>query len=292
MGPLLPIKLCSILLFSFFSARAFGAACCGGSLAAPAMIAGDDRAQVSAVYSHARITDDVYSDGTWHSRQSPEFTETWTLEGAHVFADRWQAGASVPLVKREKNERSSTGLGDVAGTVGYEYLPDWDYNPARPKGVGFVQVTAPTGTSIHEANDPMEARGRGFWALGAGTVLSKSWGRWDAMTLLSVRRSFPKNYLTPGWGGVLSAGGGYNWRSLRAGGGLLWNYEDPVRAGGRFNTQGSAQRFASGMISLSYSLSKSWLGTVSYLDQTWFGSPVNANLQRSVQMQIQYKVAR
>lgn len=93
---------------------------------------------------------------------------------------RYQAGFSLPIQTREKAESQSsksTGLGYTAIILGYEYLPDWDYNPWRPHGFGFMSLTFPAGRSIYEmdAVDGLDSRGRGFWAMGIKTVLTKSW---------------------------------------------------------------------------------------------------------------------
>ncbi len=308
MAAMLKIKPFSILKFSLcccavgWVAPIWAAACCGGSIAAPAMIASDDKAQLSVSLSRTEITDDVYPDRTWRRRQTPETAQIWNFEGAHIFADRWQAGGSVPVVKRVRGDQSSQGLGDITASVGYEYLPDWDYNPVRPKGLGFLQLIAPTGQSIYEAENiyQLDSRGRGFWAVGGGSLLTKTWGSWDAVTLLGVHRSFSKDYsntqsngtLIPGWGGVLSAGGGYSWRSLRGGVNVGWNYEDPIEVRGSVSTQGSAQRFATVTASLSHSPNEAWSATLSYQDQSLIGRPVNTSLNRGLQFQIQRRFSR
>lgn len=283
------------LLFSallLLSRDAFGAACCGGSFAAPSLIVGDDRAQVTASYAYSEVTDDVGADSFWRRRDTRESSETIKIEGAHIFQDRWQAGVSVPVIRRTRAGNSSSGLGDVAGTLGYEYLPDWDYNPWRPRGLGFLRLIAPTGRSINEADTTyqLDSRGRGFWAIGAGTILSKTLGSWDLFSSLDVHRSFKKNYsnpqssgvLKPGFGGSFGFGAGYSLSAFRLGAGLTWIYEDPVNVSGTATSQGSLQRYATANLSASYLLPDEYAVTVSYADQTLFGSPVNTTLGKGV----------
>lgn len=281
---------------------AFAAACCGGGVAAPAMIVGDDKAQITTSYGYNRIVDEVGADSLWRPRESLESSETLRIEGAHIFADRWQAGFSVPVVRRSRAGQQSSGLGDVAGTFGYEYLPDWDYNPWRPHGVGFLQLILPTGRSINEADADfqLDSRGRGFWAVGAGTILTKVIGKWDVAASLDAHRSFERAYsnsqssgvLKPGAGGTLALGAGYNFESLRVGGGLAWTYEDAVNVDGTASSSGALQRFATATASASYLISDELTATVVYADQTVFGAPSNTSLGRGATVSVQRRWLR
>lgn len=302
MEPMSKIRLSFLLLFSAIAQPALGAACCGGGVSVPSLITGDERAQLNASYGYSRVTDDVGSDSYWRRRESRESSETLKINGSHIFNDRWQSGVSLPLVRRIRNGHQSSGLGDVAGMLGYEYLPDWDYNPWRPRGHGFFQITAPTGRSVQEADSDyqLDARGRGFWALGVGTVLSKSWGRWDLFTDFDLHRSFSKRFsnaqtsgrLNPGYGGNFGVSGGYNYSQMRFGGGLSWFYEDPIDVTGTINSNGSPQRYTSAMLSVSYLLPQEWTATLNYSDQTWFGSPSNTSLTWAATLVLQKRWLR
>lgn len=296
---LLQFSLLPLLLTSWNS---WGAACCGGSIAAPALIAGDEKAEAKVSYSYAHWDNDVYTNGLWTDRKDNRFSETYTVEGAHIFADRWQAGMLVPIIKNSLGDTSIAGLGDVAGTIGYEYLPDWDYNPWRPKGLGYLQLIAPSGRPIQKstATYQLDSRGRGFWAFGAGTLLTKIIGHWDVFANLNVHRSFPRTVdensingtLKPGWGGDFGLGGGHSWGEWRAGAGVTWMYEDAVNIEGATPSRGSAQRLATAALTASYSWSDDWTASVSYLDQTLFGAPVNTTLTRGATLQVQRRWSR
>lgn len=297
------MRSCFLILTSIlWSAPAFAAACCGGGFAAPSLIAGDDAAQITASYGYARVTDDVGLDSLWRRRDGRESTVTYKLEGAHVFADRWQAGLSLPLVSRARAGASEFGLGDIAATLGYEVLPDWDYNPWRPRGLAFLQVTAPTGRAVNESTAiyQLDSRGRGFWALGAGALLTKSYGAWDVFASADAHRSFAKEFanaqafgrLRPGWGGTAGGGGGYNFSQLRLGAALLWTYEDPVDVDGSPSSRGAAQRFATATASVSYLASLEWTATLSYADQTQFGAPFNTSVGRGALLMLQRRWQR
>lgn len=281
---------------------AFAAACCGGGFAAPAMIVGDDKAQVTTSYGYSRVADDVGTDSLWRKRESLEASETLKIDAAHIFADRWQGGISVPVVRRQRAGSESTGFGDVAGSLGYEYLPDWDYNPWRPHGYGFLQIVLPTGKSINEADGDfqLDSRGRGFWAVGAGTILTKTLGKWDVFTSVDVHRSFDKKYenaqssgtLKPGYGGTIALGAGYNLEVLRFGGALAGTYEDAIDVDGSAASRGAVQRSATGSLSASYLFQDDYTATIAYSDQTVFGTPFNTTLGRGATVFVQKRWLR
>jgi hypothetical protein len=297
------IKWRCLFLFSLLLCpEARAASCCGGGFAAPALITGDDRAQVTASYSHSQVIDDVGSDSLWRKRASKEVGETWKFDAAHVFADSWHAGLSVPVLVRSRANQASTGLGDISSTLGYEYLPDWDYHPLRPKGLGFLQLTLPTGKSIDESDTTyqLDSRGRGYWALGLGTIFTKTHGLFDFFVNLSGHRSFAKNFqnaqasgkLEPGFGSEAGGGAGFSISDLRLGTSLTWTYEDPINVSGTTPSRGAPQRFATASVSGSYLLQRLWSATLTYSDQTRFGSPVNTSLGRGIALFLQKRWER
>lgn len=292
----------SFLALIFGSVDAHSAACCGGGFAAPSLIVGDDQAQMTASYSHSRVTDEVGTDQLWRRRQSRESGETWKIDAAHLLSDRWQAGLSVPVVRRTRAQAGSTGLGDLAATLGYEILPDWDYHPWRPKGLAYLQVTAPTGKAIHEADATyqLDSRGRGFWAFGLGALLTKTIRSADLFLGLEAHRALAKDYnnaqssgrLEPGFGGSLGFGAGYSFADFRLGASLTYTYEEPVNASGSAASQGALQRFATAALSGSYLFHRQWAATLSYADQTKFGSPLNTSLGQSFSLLLQRRWER
>jgi len=299
------MKPCWPLLTSLallLPARTFAAACCGGGFAAPALILGDDLAKITTSYTYSSIVSDVGADTYWRGLDVNESSETIKLDAARVFADRWQSGVSVPVVRRTKAGVASTGVGDVTASLGYEYLPDWDYNPWRPRGLGFVQLIVPTGKSIDDASATYEldSRGRGYWSLALGTILTKAWGAWDVFASLDGHRSLARDFqsadfhgsLHPSYGGNWGFGAGWSYFALRLGASLTWSYEDPVGVTGTVTSPGSPQRFAAATVTASYMLSDLWAGTLTYADQTRFGSPINTTLGRGVTLLVQRRWER
>lgn len=287
------------LLFSFLlliiSKESFSAACCGAGFTVPSIITSDDQAQLAASYSRARIHADVNTIGDWRRRHEDDITDTYKLEGAHIFLDRWQTGISVPYQRRYRTGAqadTSAGFGDIALQLGYEYLPDWDYNPYRPKGIGYLSMITPTGRSIYESKDGsgIDSRGRGFWGLGVGTVLTKKWRSWDANSNLEGHYSLPKHVnnettkgtVRPGYGGSFALGGGWNIKKLRLGGLINWFYEAATDVTGTSASEGNLKRYATGTLLVSYMLPENQSMILSYSDQTLFGSPYNSALSKSI----------
>jgi hypothetical protein len=262
----------------------------------------DDRALVTSSYGYSQVHADVSTDQTWRKRQTTESFETFKLDAAQIFRDRWQAGVSLPVIRRAREENSEAGLGDITTSLGYEALPDWDYHPYRPRGLVFLQVTAPTGTPVAEAESDylLDARGRGFWAVGVGTFLTKSFGRYDVFTSADVHHSFSRSYengqargeLNPGFGSHLTVGAGYNRDKWRWGASLTSSSEEPVEISGPNPSQGASQRDMTASLSSSVSLKENWAATLSYNDQTWFGSPSNTSLSRGVTVLLQKRWLR
>ncbi len=296
----IPISLSLLILLNFEAA--WSAACCGGSFAAPTLISSDDRAQVSFSSSYMDIRKDVSTEGYWIDRKNPESLNTFKFDAAWVFLDRWQSGLSLPVIRRAQEQESATGLGDINLTAGYEWLPDWDYNPWRPKGLVYFQLTVPTGRSIHESQSTLglDARGRGFWAAGLGSLLTKSVRRYDFFLNTEVHRAFGKSVETqnfliqvkPSWGVSATGGIGYNLKAFRFGSSLQLVYENPVKTSGSINSDGALQRFVALSTSLSYLYDEVWSTTISYTDQGLLGSPFNTALGQVVALQVQRKWQR
>lgn len=298
------LKLFFSVLIFVFAHNAYSAACCGGGFAAPSLISGDDRAQIATTLSSTQIiVDHVDTSGVWRTAETHQSLKTFKLDAAHIFADRWQAGISIPVLQRTVDSNVYSGLGDVGLSLGYEYLPEWSYHPYKPKGIGFFQLILPTGKSRVESEvGGRDSRGNGFWALGMGTLLTKTWSQWDAFYSFDVHHSFKKEVsnsqfsgqMVPGWGGQTSFGAGLNISEYRIGSSISWTYEDPIQM--KFQdgeiTNGSLERYATGSLSLSYLANDNWAGTLSYADQSIFGSPQNTSLGRIVSVVIQRKWGR
>jgi hypothetical protein len=293
---------------TFASLQSFAAACCGGSFAAPSIITGDDRAQLTSSYSYTQVDTDVSSAGIWRQRADGSSIQTLKFDFAHLISDRWQIGGTLPLVQNQRqvnsSQRKQNGIADISADIAYEYLPEWNYSRLQPKGVGFFQLTAPTGKSVYESSDQqgLDVTGRGFYAFGLGTVLSKIIFPWDLNLTGEIHQALRRKVyspsaqgdliLKPGRGASLALGSGWSRHALRLGAGLAWNYEEPVDTEGAIESEGSLARYATGSLVASYLFALDWSTSASYSDQTLFGSPINTSLSHSFFVSLQKRWPR
>src|SRR5258708_169843 len=123
-----------VFLFLLMYSKAQGSSCCGGSQSAPALITTDSKSQLSTVSSYSSIIGDSPPDGIPIFRAPNDFDTTSTIQisGAMTFTERWQAGINLPFVARSRSRpdgnASYSGLGDLALTLGYEFLPEYEYS--------------------------------------------------------------------------------------------------------------------------------------------------------------------
>ncbi len=304
------IKIIFFLWVLFLSQKIWAAACCGGGASIPSLILGDDRRQVSTQMSFGQTAVEyVDAQGLWYTSDESTATQTLKMDVAQIISDRWQVGVSIPWIQKIKAQEKQSGLGDISFNLGYEYLPDWDYHPWRPKGMGYVQILAPFGKSNEEATDlyKLETRGRGYWQLGMGTVLSKSKGAFDMSFSFEAHYSLKKQIhlegqdgtAYPGWGGQVGPSLGFNLKNWRFGAAISWIQEDPVEiqdSKGQAYSQSLFQRYANSSFSLTYMFPESqgeiWSSTLTYADQTLFGDPYNTSLERVVSILVQHRWAR
>ena len=128
-----------VFCFTFFMAeKAWSAACCARSAAAPFLILTDDHAQVNLGVSAADAVAHVADELSLRAPGTTDLTQQYRLDGATLISDRWQAGASVAMVGRsvgsQDSPETSLGLGDTRLSFGYEFLPNWNYSSWKPQG--------------------------------------------------------------------------------------------------------------------------------------------------------------
>lgn len=291
--------------FLFYSDLIFAASCCGGGFSAPALITGDQQSQFTTSYSQSRVDSDVSASGIWQKRQTDDHSQTLKLEGAIIINDRYQVGLSIPIQQRSvtcPEGGRSAGLGDISLLGGFEFLPDWDYSPWRPKGIVYTSVLIPSGKSIYDNDNlnGLKTAGRGFWALGLGTFLTKTFRKWDGFANLELHRSFEKDVSNsefegkaiPGYGLTYSVGLGYNWGNFRLGHSISWTQEDPVKSSGTLTSVAKEQRVATGSLSLGYLIQDYFSSSLTYSDQAWYGDPSNTTLNKMVLFAFQKSWAR
>jgi hypothetical protein len=289
------------------------APCCSVNAAAPSVISGDDQAQLTVSAAQGQIIGDVPAVGlpVFRASDNRELTQTLRLDGALLLSDRWQAGASVPLVRHQITspdlDNAITSLGDIRLTAAYEALPEWTYSSWAPKGLVFAQLILPTGQSIYEADVPglVDATGQGFYTLAVGALFLKTWDVWDAFAMPEVHYSLGRTFsnsalgdtiaVGPGWGGSLALGVGLSpWHGdLRIG-----LRVQPAYGGAKTVTSSTGETLQANQLAwdagleASYLVADDWSISASYTDQTLLGPAVNTALSRTFSLAIQHRWQR
>lgn len=299
------MKKSFFLFFLTFPFKALAASCCGGGFSVPALILGDDKAQLTSTYSYAQVSDDVLSTGRWLKRDDKNQTQTLKLEGAVLFSESLQGGFSLPILSKTADATpTSQGIGDIGLYLGHETFPETTYSRWKPKGVAFLQINLPTSPSIYDfsAKNSNESRGRGFYSLGAGVALTKTWIIWDANLSAEVHRSISRSVnndalggaieLLPGWGLSQTIGLGWNYKDLRLGGSIVYFYEDAIESRGGTSSEGAMQRNFTASLSASYMVDSESAVTASYSDQALLGDPTNSSLSKTINVSYQKRWPR
>lgn len=300
-------------LFLNFSSRAEAAACCAGNGAAPAILPGDEIAQVSVSVSRGTVIGDAPARGIpiFRKNDSSEVTETYLISGAHLLADRWQAGAQIPIIGHGISSSThsgvhSTGIGDIRLNTSYEILPEWTYSVWKPHGFAFLQLTLPTGKSIYDSQTlgAVDASGKGFYTLGPGGLFIKRWSKWDIFVLPEAHWTFSRKFESSssgitetgsGWGGSFALGIGVSPGSgdFRVG----FRIQPVYESGKNVSSSGTSQRTSYQLswntaLEATYLIDTVWSLNAQYTDQTLLGPAVNTTLSRTFALGILHRWER
>lgn len=262
--------------------------------------------------SAGALAADANAQGAIASRPvgDSEVSQQIRFDAAALLSDRWQAGFTLPIVRRSRdivgNASESAGIGDLSLTLAYEALPEWSYSPWRPKGFVFLQGRLPTGRSRFDSGAAlmMDARGRGFFGLGGGVVLLNHWGAWDAILLAEGHRYFSRNFTDsatgtdihhePGWGASASLGIGVSpgRGPLRLGIAISPSVDAGVSIRGALNFDTPSESSWTATLQASYLFSPEWSLTAAYSDQVLLGGARNAGLSRTFLVSLQKRWQR
>jgi hypothetical protein len=304
------------IVISFFEQRVEAAACCGKSSAAPFLMVGDDQMQLSFGLALGNVVALIADDGVpnFGSSKNSETSQSYKLDMATLLSDRLQGGLSVPVttykVSKESVKESSTGLGDVRLSLGYEILPSWSYSSWKPQGFLFTALTLPTGRAYDGSQRMLatDVTGAGYFSWTVGALFLKKWTVWDVFLVPEVHYSFARTLedlggtyqLNPGLGGSVGVGFGISPGSgnLRLGLRVQPRLEQgvqvssPARSGNYILSQGATVGACDTGIDASYMISSVDSMSVSYTDQTLLGPAMNSTLSRSLGLSYQHRWER
>jgi hypothetical protein len=284
-------------LFSILISSAKAAPCCAGSTALPSLITGDEAQLMVLALSYGDVIGDAPGAGKGipvfrDSYSNKEARQNITFNFATLLSDRWQFGTSIPIIQNQikagMTQESSTQIGDLTATVGYEALPEWEYSLWKPRIYTFVQWVAPTGRSIEQSQSKLavDVGGLGYHQLHLGTVAIKRWSDWDANFVLKLgsELSYRSLQLSSSWGV------GYSFAEIwRAGLSLESQYQSPQKISGLFTSQKLVWNTGATLTCL---LSADSSLVAGYSDQTLFGPAINTTLARTASLSFQHRFER
>jgi hypothetical protein len=300
------LKIILLGLVCVFSAnnQVQAASCCGSGGSLPQLITTDSRAQLTTSLSRDAVIGDVSPSGraVFRGDSNQEITQTFKIEGAYQLSELWQMGAGVPVVKRDRSfedgSETTTGLGDLSLSTAFEFMPEYEYSPIKPRGFGFLQLTLPTSPSKYDSDKFLmtDARGRGFYTVTLGVSFVKVRGHFDFLASTEVHEALPRAFAhrssiadggygftakpTPGVSASLGAGWSPRGGDFRMGATLAPQYEGPVELNGTSLPSTAQQFFWNSTLTVSYMIDREISSTLSYTDQTLVGPAQNAALSR------------
>lgn len=308
------LSLLSYLSISLFAVallaknQALAAACCGGGSGVPGIITGDEKAVLDFEISSLQIKTDVSGNSVWRDRSEVDSTSSLRLQYTQIFNDRFQSGFSTSIIRRDRADSSSSGLGDTSFHIGYETIPEWNYSAWRPRAVSYVGMTVPTGRSIFEAEDSLllDSRGKGFWSARIGTAFTKIIGHWNLISNLELVRTFTRPVATPAFQGIIEPqnsasvvfGVGYSFGELNLQASLLHLYESRLVFAGSPSSVTSDSQVSTLTVGGSLPIGSEningdlWFLRADYFDQRLFGEPKNTALSNGFSVSLRRSFSR
>lgn len=306
-------KFTLIVLLVSCSHSVIAAPCCSSSAAVPSVVSGDDEMQMTFTTARSTVIGDVSDEGrpVFRSADDSEISQTYRLDMARVFDDRYQGGVSLPVVDHEVNRLSShhqsMRFGDIRLTGAYEAMPEWSYSSWKPKGFGFFQLTLPTGRSIYDSQEigAVDSSGQGFYRFALGGLFTKNRGAWDFYFIPEVHYSFSRTFgnsdggevtrVAPGLGSSIAVGAGFSphMGNLRIGFRLQPLFSQSKKIDSSLGKSETAkQEVWDTSLEAAYLLTEAWTVLSSYTDQTLLGPARNSTLSRTFSLGVQHRWAR
>lgn len=286
----------ALILFIILSSNVYASSCCGGGGSLPTLITGDLRAKFNSTYQNAASTYQADIEGNINENNKQEIIrEGLSFQYSSLINMYWQYSVSIPVVmntvRTAKLEEQSSGLGDISGSMAYEFLPEIGYNPYRPRGFVFMELKLPTSDSTYTSQKSLrtDSFGDGFYRLTLGSAFQKIWNSIDALFSVALNYSFERELggreIQPGIGALSSFSLGYSFSQLpvRVGSSLSYVYRPSISFSDLADSQASYY-FETG-VSLSYSLDD-YVYLLSYLDQSFLAEAKNTMLNQTLLLSI------
>ena len=287
------MKLIALFFFQF---TAYGAACCGGSSAMPALITGDNNSQVSISQSLGKVVGRTYAkdQNVFYSEKKNYKTLTTSLKGAHLITPLLQFGGGVSILHKDNADNSvnesKTLLGDTDLSLAYEYLPETFYSVWKPRGFVYFKQVLPTGRSNHESTTTLltDVSGKGQYSSALGLVFTKIIKSFDWQIFGEYRYLYSEEIngksISSSTGDSQGITIGYSPSNgaIRLSAGITRNhYSDKDITINNVLQNSDREDFWDFELGMNYMVNDSTY-TLSYTDQTILGSAQNTTLSRTI----------
>lgn len=193
----LDLKLIFSFIFLLFSHNLFSASCCGGGGGLPGIILNDSKAKLSSSFNYQKVVADIDSEGEGRLRENGQnISKIYGLDGSYLLSDYWQVAMAIPYyqntVQNASGSESSKHIGDISGTVAFEYLPEINYSRWIPRGLVYSKLTLPTGRSSRESKSTLRSdiTGQGHIVLSVGSPFYKIKNNFDYLLVPEIFYKF------------------------------------------------------------------------------------------------------
>ena len=286
----------------FFASQVLGASCCGGGhFANPLVHNSGIRLGVSYLVQDI-VIDSVDSSGVWRTQDQSTQVSTAQYEVSASLNEFWFISIGAQKIEKSQGSRHYSGYGDSRFQLGFNlasYLESDKWPNMQLDQIKLIATATGANSAPRESSTEggLDSFGSGFNSLGVGVQLGMNQNLWDYFSAIFFRqynqRSLQVNQensqWTPSTGGQFYFGAGYKLGKSRFWGLLSFVEEGDVEfKTDSFSSIRPTERYGLVQIAWSQVWQEKWSTTISVLDQTLVGSPINTSLSRGLQMGLDY----
>jgi hypothetical protein len=260
------------------------------------IITSDNQKEISLGYSHRTDIGQTNSDGksTFNNSQIIDEKNSLNIGTSFLIKDQWQFGIKTSLVEKTVQKsgikETNKGFSDIDIQGSFEYLPEFNYHPYKPRGFVYFKTTVPTSQSIYDSESKIlsDVRGSGLYSVSMGNFLIK---KFDLITLkfgTEFSYVFGKNFnsykLKDFQKFTVPLGIAYAISNSDFSIGLTdtFSYTFPKTTIGNISSKSSKEYFWDINTFLNYSKNRDSIWSLSYSDSTLVGKSINSPLYRTV----------
>lgn len=191
-----------IYILIIFSLKVNASSCCGGGSSSSMIITSDNQKEFSFGIAHRSDIGQTNNSAqsTFNNDQIVDQKQTLSLSAGFLLKDYWQLALKTGIAKKTVHKsglkETNQGLTEVEAQGTYEYLPEYNYHPYKPRGFIFVKVSIPTSKSIYDSESRIlsDVRGSGLYSLTLGNFLFKKTNDFTFKLGLDLTHTFGGNF--------------------------------------------------------------------------------------------------